>query len=150
MIVLDTTVLVYAVGTDHPFREPCRRLVEATESPAIDARTTVEVLQEFIHVRARGRDREDAIARGRSYLTLLGPLLVPDEGHLREAMTIYRTCSRIGMFDAVLAAVAIGAGASLVSADRGFGEVGGLDHVVPTSEAVARLVEAAAGGSISV
>lgn len=54
------------------------------------------------------------------------------------------------MCDAVLAAVAIGAGASLVSADHGFGEVGGLDHVVPTSEAVARLVEAAAGGSISV
>lgn len=28
MIVLDTTVLVYATGTEHPLREPCRRLVD--------------------------------------------------------------------------------------------------------------------------
>jgi predicted nucleic acid-binding protein len=29
LIVLDTTVLVYAKGQDHPLREPCRALVEA-------------------------------------------------------------------------------------------------------------------------
>lgn len=29
VIVLDTTVLVYAVGAEHPLRDPCRRLVEA-------------------------------------------------------------------------------------------------------------------------
>src|SRR5580765_112220 len=29
VIVLDTTVLVYAVGAEHRYREPCRRLLEA-------------------------------------------------------------------------------------------------------------------------
>jgi hypothetical protein len=29
VIVLDTTVLVYAVGTDHPLREPCQHLIRA-------------------------------------------------------------------------------------------------------------------------
>lgn len=28
-MVLDTTILVYAVGADHPFAAPCRRLIEA-------------------------------------------------------------------------------------------------------------------------
>ena len=29
MIVLDTTVLVYATGAEHPLRSPCRALIEA-------------------------------------------------------------------------------------------------------------------------
>ena len=53
MIVLDTTALVYAVGGEHPMREPSRRLVEAIAAGRIEATTTVEVIQEFVHVRAR-------------------------------------------------------------------------------------------------
>jgi predicted nucleic acid-binding protein len=32
MIVLDTTVLVYAKGADHPLRAPCRELIAALAS----------------------------------------------------------------------------------------------------------------------
>jgi predicted nucleic acid-binding protein len=53
MIVLDTTVLVYAVGADHSLRRPCRDLVEAIAERRIEATTTVEVIQEFVHVRGR-------------------------------------------------------------------------------------------------
>ena len=53
MIVLDTTVLVYATGSDHPLREPCRRLVDAVANGVLTARTTVELIQELMHVRAR-------------------------------------------------------------------------------------------------
>ena len=31
MILLDTTVLVYAVGFKHPLRDPCRALIEAID-----------------------------------------------------------------------------------------------------------------------
>lgn len=140
MIVLDTTVLVYAVGIEHPFREPCRQLISAAEDRNVELRTTVEVVQEFVHVRARRRDREDAVARGRSYLTLLSPLLPTDEAHLREALAIFRDSSGVGMFDAVLASVAMRAGASLVSANFGFGVIGGLRHVVPTTVGVTQLL----------
>ena len=56
MIVLDTTVLVYAVGADHPLREPCQLLVRAIADGTILATTTIEVIQEFTHVRGRRRD----------------------------------------------------------------------------------------------
>lgn len=131
MIVLDTTVLVYAVGGEHPFREPSRQLIRLIDASVVDARTTVEVIQEFVHVRARRRDRDDAVRRGTSYLALLSPLLVSDESHLRDAMTIFRSTPRLGMFDALLAAVAISAGAALVSADRAFSDVEGLVHQLP-------------------
>ena len=64
MIVLDTTVLVYAVGAEHPLRDPSRELVGAIADGVIEATTTIEVVQEFVHVRARRRDRQDAAATG--------------------------------------------------------------------------------------
>jgi len=38
VIVLDTTVLVYAVGSEHPYRDPCRQLLfERHELGCFDA-----------------------------------------------------------------------------------------------------------------
>ena len=51
MIVLDTTVLVYAVGAEHPLREPNRRLIDAIATGRVDATTTAEVIQEFVFER---------------------------------------------------------------------------------------------------
>lgn len=61
MIDLDTTILVYAKGADHPLRDPCRRLIAAIEEGRVLATTTSEVIQEFVHVRA-----SDAIVTRRS------------------------------------------------------------------------------------
>ncbi|MGO9322650.1 MAG: hypothetical protein ACLQBY_17865 [Solirubrobacteraceae bacterium] len=48
MIVLDTTVLVYAKGAQHPLREPSRRLIEAVTERELQATTTVKVIQELV------------------------------------------------------------------------------------------------------
>ena len=77
MILLDTTVLVYAKGQDHPLRDPCRELIAAVAEQRIEATTTVEVIQEFVHVRSRRTGRADAAALGRDYAELLAPLLIP-------------------------------------------------------------------------
>jgi predicted nucleic acid-binding protein len=66
MIVVDTTVLVYAIGADHPLRDPCRRLVAAVGEGRVEATTTVEALQELVHVQARRRTRGDAARHGRA------------------------------------------------------------------------------------
>ena len=139
MLIVDTTVLVYAAGREHVFRDPCFRLMSAAAAGALEVRTTVEVIQEFIHVRSRSRGREDALVRGRAYLTLLGPLLPSEETHLRDGLAIFGASYRLGSFDAVLAAVALAHGAVLVSADHAFAGVPSLDHVVPTQESVAAL-----------
>ena len=73
MIVLDTTVLVYAKGADHPLRDPSRRLIAAVADRELQATTTVEVIQEFVHVRARRRGRADAVALGNDYSDLSPP-----------------------------------------------------------------------------
>lgn len=137
LIVLDTTVLVYAKGADHPLRDPCRRLIAAAVDGEVDATTTPEVIQEFTHVRARRRGDADAAALGRDYAELLAPLLVVDRAQLDRGLRLFESLSGLGAFDAVLAAAAIDAGAgSLVSTDRAFAAVEELDHVFPDATGV--------------
>jgi predicted nucleic acid-binding protein len=141
VIVLDTTVLVYAKGGDHPLAEPCRRLIQSVGEGRIQATTTAEVIQEFVHVRARRRNREDASALGRAYLDLLSPLLSLDESMIRAGLRLFERNAQLGAFDAVLASAAMTAEAkALVSADRSFASVRGLIHVDPLTSALDRLL----------
>jgi len=143
VIVLDTTVLVYAKGAGHPLREPCRDLIVAIAADGVQATTSVEAIQEFVHVRSKRRDRTDAAALGRDYADLLSPLLEVDGESLSSGLGLFERVEGVGAFDAVLAAAAMAGGATaLVSADVGFGEVPGLTHVVPDAAGVARLLEA--------
>lgn len=141
MIVLDTTVLVYAKGSDHPLRKPCRKLIQTIADGALEATTTVEAIQEFVHVRARRRGRADAAELGRDYSTLLSPLLPVSAEHLNRGLGLFEDSEGIGAFDAVLAAATIDAGAeALVSADDDFGQLTGLRHVVPDEAGVTALL----------
>ena len=139
MIVLDTTVLVYAKGTDHPLRDPCRDLIAAIADGRLEATTTVEVIQEFVHVRARRRDRTDAAALGNDYAALLSPLLPVSAEHLRSGLALFESSENLGAFDAVLAAAATDSDA-LVSTDSGFAKLPTIRHVVPDKAGVASLL----------
>lgn len=133
MILLDTTVLSYAVGEDHGLRAACRRLLKAHLNGDIQTVTTVEVIREFAHVRSRRRSRADAVALARQYATLI-PLLATDGRDLSLGLTLYETHRRIGAFDAVLAAVALNRQLhGVASADRAFGDVAGLRWIDPAS-----------------
>lgn len=141
MIVVDTSVLAYSVGSEHRFREPCVRLLDAVEAGTIRASTTPEVLQEFAHVRARRRSREDAVALAEAFADLLGPLLTVEEAALRAGLGTFRNHPRLGSFDAVLIAAAIAAGATVVaSTDAAFADVPGIRHIVPDERGVAELL----------
>jgi hypothetical protein len=143
MILLDTTVLVYAKGANHPFRDPCRRLIDAIAQGELEATTTAEVIQEFVHVRAQRRARSDAVALGRDYADLLTPLLTIEDEHLLRGLSLFERNERLGAFDAVLAATALDTDASaLVSADSAFAHVSDLPHIVPDDAGVEWLLEA--------
>jgi predicted nucleic acid-binding protein len=141
VIVLDTTVLVYAVGADHSLQAPCQRLVRAIADGDILATTTIEVVQEFTHVRARRRDRKDAAELARDYIELLSPLLVVEESDLREGLRLFEESTGLGAFDSVLAAAAHASGAdTLVSADTAFSAIANVRHVLPDADGVRQLI----------
>lgn len=130
MIVLDTTVLVYAVGDDHELRERARSIVEAVGAGQVRATTTAEAIQEFTHVRARRRSRRDATAVARGYADLLAPLLPVTADSLAAGLVLFERHKTLGCFDAVLAAATIAQEhTALVSADRAFDTVRRLRFV---------------------
>lgn len=140
MIVLDTTILAYAVADEHPLREPCRRVLAAHGQGRVEATTTVEVIQEFTHIRARRRSRTDAANIARHYLGAFSVLVAtPDD--LDRSLNLFEHHSELGAFDALLAAVAMNRGAeALVSADRAFASVPDLRWVDPATPALLNLI----------
>jgi uncharacterized protein len=140
VILLDTTVLSYAVGNEHPLRESCRRLLRAHGDGRIEATTTIEVLQEFVHVRARRRSRLDAVALARHY-TAAFSLLVTRAEDLDLGLTLFERPTPLGAFDSVLAAVALNRRVeALVSADQAFGELPELPWIDPATPDLNRLI----------
>lgn len=132
MIVVDSTVLVYAVGQDHPLRGPSRRLVSAITDGAIAATTVAGAIVEFAHVRARRYGRTDSTQLARRYVDLLTPLLPVRREDLRDGLDLFERHAGLSSFDAALAAVAANREAeALVSSDRAFGSIPGLAYVDP-------------------
>jgi predicted nucleic acid-binding protein len=130
VILLDISVLAYAVGAEHPLREPSRRIIEAVESGAVAATTTAVVIQRFVGVRSRRRPRRDAVSVGRDFATLLSPLVPVEDRDLDLGLRIFESSGQLAPLDAVLAAVAINRDAeALVSSDRGFRGVPQLRYV---------------------
>lgn len=139
MIVLDTTILVYAVGAEHPLRPPCRRLLAAHANEEVELTTTVEVVQEFAHVRARRRPRPDAIEIARHFASAF-TLMVTQPEDLALGLDLWDTNEALGAFDCVLAAVALNRNAeAFVSADRAYRAVPQLPWVDPMTPEFERL-----------
>ena len=140
MIVVDTTVLAYAVGEEHPLRDPCRRLLAAHADGRLEATTTVEVIQEFTHISARRRTRPEAVRLAHRY-TAAFSLLVTTSDDLDRGLDLFREYPALGAFDAVLAALAIDRRAdALISADRAFAAIPDLTLIDPTTPAMRRLI----------
>jgi predicted nucleic acid-binding protein len=120
MILLDTSVLVYAVGEAHKQRTPCQRIVNAIVAGELDASTTPQVIQEFVHVYGRRRGRAEAAARAADWVDLLSPLVDADADGVREALAWFADTD-LDATDAFLAAVThLGDGTRLVSTDPDF------------------------------
>jgi uncharacterized protein len=121
-------------------REPCRRLLQVHGDGRIEATTTIEVIQEFVHVRARRRSRPDAVSVARNCMATFA-LLVTRAEDLDVGLALFEQQPALGAFDSVLAAVALNQRVeALVSADRAFGEVPDLRWVDPTTPTLEHLI----------
>lgn len=92
----------------------------AVAEGAVTATTTVEVIQELVHVRSRRRGRQDAADLGAAYATLLAPLLPVDAQDLADGLQLYRSGEALGAFDAALAAAALRRQAAALVGRSGF------------------------------
>lgn len=134
--LLDTNVFAYAMGGPSPYREPCRTIMELLATGAIEGEVSVDLVQEFLHLRMRRtRDRLAAVADAR-HVSILVALHDLTGAELTRAFALCERHPGLDARDAMFAAIALNRGlAAIVSADRGFDDIPGLDRVDPLDDA---------------
>lgn len=121
---VDTSVLLHAVGGEHPLRQPSRDMIrKALKGGGVHV--GAESVQEFLFHRMRVVDRSVAVRDTQGLLEWATVLPFDREIAVRACQLVAE--GSIGGRDAILAATALCAGFdTLVTHDRRFGAVAGL------------------------
>jgi predicted nucleic acid-binding protein len=139
--LFDTSVFLYAIGSPHPYRAPCREILARMEALGRRGEASADLVQEIVHHRfRRTRDRRRAVREARDVARACHLHEVRAEDVLR-GLDLYAASERLGARDAVFAAVALNRGIpAILSPDRAFDDIAGLVRIDPADgEAVERL-----------
>ena len=132
MIFVDTSVLMYAAGTDHPLRDPCVRVMTAIDDGRIQAVTSAEVVQEILHRYLAVRRPDIAEALARSTLDTFAPVLPITHALMRRVPDLARRYPGLAARDVVHVATCIHEGITeIISTDRGFDQVRDIRRIAP-------------------
>ncbi|MGH3872189.1 MAG: type II toxin-antitoxin system VapC family toxin [Pseudonocardiaceae bacterium] len=128
---IDTSVIMYAGGAEHPHRAACRRVLERVADRSIDAVTSTEVVQEILHRFAHGR-RETGQRMARSVLDLFDDLIPVDLQSIGGAVGFYTGYPHLSARDVLHVATCVSSGISeIVSVDGGFDAVAEVRRIEP-------------------
>ena len=129
---LDANIVMYAVGKEHPYKAPCRAILQQVERDEIDVVSSVEVLQEILH-RYFSLNRPDlAELAYRSLEKSCEQILSVNKIDLDRAFDLLKIHSDIRSRDAVHAAVMLNNGLThILSADDHFDRIAGVTRIDP-------------------
>jgi uncharacterized protein len=139
--LFDTSVFVYALGGEHPYRDPCRAIMGMGVEGRLAGEASIELLHEFVYVRARrSSTRAAAVADARD-IAATSRLHAVDQADIERALELWAEHERLDMRDAIFAAQALNRGIdAILSPDQGFDGVENLQRIDPADgEAVALL-----------
>ena len=137
----DTSIFVYALGVEHPYREPCREIVRRAAAGDLQGEASADLLQELTHQRARRTgDRLGAAKAARSVAALAWWHPV-EPNDVQRGIDLFEAHKELNARDAVFAALAINRGIdAILATDRAFDEIEGLERIDPADKrAVAAL-----------
>ena len=129
---LDSNVLMYCFGSDHPMKGPCKKLIDLIGRGEIVVVTDTEVLQEILHrffsIKKQGLALELYQATVAICRTVL-PVTLADTDMAKD---ILLKNANINVRDAIHAALMFNNGLeNILSADRHFDDIEGIDRVDP-------------------
>lgn len=131
-VFVDTSVIMYAAGREHPMRDACVRIMQAIDQRTIEATTSTEVVQEVLH-RFLSINRPD-IARSLASSTLdtFAPVLPITHALMRRVPDLAARYPSLAARDLIHVATCIHEGISeIISTDRGFDAVQEVRRIPP-------------------
>ncbi len=138
-VLLDSAVFIYAVGVEHPYRDPCRQLLRALEAERFRGEASALAVEETLHQRVRRTgDRESAVRVAGDIVTLC-PVHDLTRADVVLGLRLFGAATRLNARDALHAATALNRGIpAIVSPDEAFDDVPQLERIDPIG-AAARL-----------
>jgi predicted nucleic acid-binding protein len=132
VILIDSNIIMYAAGAEHPHKQPSVRMLERVASGDVDAAIDAEVLQEILH-RYRAIKRWTDGRRVYDLARQLFPVVIPITSDILDrARRLMDDHAQLMARDALHAAVVIGEELEAIcSYDRDFDRVSGLRRVEP-------------------
>ncbi|HSK51652.1 MAG TPA: type II toxin-antitoxin system VapC family toxin [Clostridia bacterium] len=129
---IDTAVLMYAAGAEHPLRDSCRRVMLGIRSGQLQAVTSVEVVQELLHRFISLRRPDVGRQLASDALDTFAPVLPVTHALIRRVPELAARYPSLAARDLVHVATCVHEGITeIVSPDRAFDEVAELRRVDP-------------------
>ena len=127
---IDTNVFVYAVGQPGPLKQPCAEILRSIASREIQSATSVEVLQEILHVYSRRNRRAEAVTVARTLAGQVTQLLPITQAVFIHALTIHSRFPQLTAKDSLHAATLYHFGLThILSADHHFDGLPGITRI---------------------
>jgi predicted nucleic acid-binding protein len=125
---------MYAVGSEHPYRLPCQKVMAAIANNTLTAAIDTEIVQEILHRYGALRRYAEAVTIAENLLSLVAlvyPVTLRDILRSLELFAAY-SVQGVQARDTIHAAVMQNNGIRLiVSADRHFDLIEGIERIDP-------------------
>lgn len=139
-VFIDTAVIMYAGGREHPMKQPCLAVLGAVADGRLDGVISTEVVQEIFHRFVAIQNRAVGVAMAEAALDLFSPLAPISENIIRRMPSLIVDHPSLSARDLIHVATCRALDIEvMVSPDTGFDEVDGLSRIDPV-DAVHRLL----------
>ena len=131
-VFIDTSIIMYAAGADHPLSEPCRRILDGISAGSISAATSAEVVQEIIHRFIAVRRGQDGADLATKTMDLFAPVLPITHALIRRVPGLARRYPALDARDLIHVATCIHEGITdIVTSDKAFESVDEVNRIDP-------------------
>ena len=131
-VFIDTSVIMYAAGSDHPMKAPSQVIIDRVIDRSLDAVISAEVIQEILHRAVALRRADDGIALANRTMDLFAPVLPITHALMRRVPDLIDRYPSLDARDAVHVATCIHeAIPEIISADRAYDQVAELRRIDP-------------------
>ena len=135
---IDTAVIMYAAGGEHPLRDPSRRVLSRIGEGDLDGVISVEVIQEIVHRFVSVRQSDIGQTQATDAMDFFAPVLPITHALMRRVPDLARKYPSLAARDLVHVATCIHEGITeIISPDRGFDQVAEIRRIDPTAFAAA-------------
>lgn len=132
-VFIDTAIIMYAAGGEHPLRDPSRRILSRIGDGDLDGVISVEVVQEILHRFVSVRRPEMGQAQASEAMDFFAPVLPITHAVMRRVPDLALRYSSLEARDLVHVATCLHEGiTAIISPDRGFDQVAEVRRIDPT------------------